>query len=133
MPRYYRVQPAGHALEHTSESSAGDADEGLDVFLHARDLLRLDADRSDYGDEIVVIEGGDWWDNEDVEGVRIDGAEARIVRRLTWDKFDGLVIAALELEGEWWPTRGGYTTEGDRRLIDSDDEAAIAAALTETP
>lgn len=41
MPRYYRIQPAGLGLRHTSESSVGEA-EGLDVFLEARDLLKID-------------------------------------------------------------------------------------------
>jgi len=92
--RYYRVQPAGLEIQgHRSEASVDDDEpEGIDVFLCARGLFRMRLDeREVYGDEVLVIEGGEWWDNEDVEGGRIDPEEATIVRRLTWEEADALV------------------------------------------
>ncbi len=102
--RYYRVQPAG--LEITShvsdDSSERDDDEnpyeaparGLHVFEYPLDTLKTDVARGDlealstyYGDEVVVIEGGECWDNGDVEGVAIDPETARVVARYSLEKW----------------------------------------------
>ena len=107
--RYFRVQPAGLGLDHRSETSACEMEtvvdeelgeievptdrpvlaDGLHVFLNANEAeslnespaLRLDSP------EVVVIEADHHWENEDVEGVCIDGSKARIVARVPHSEF----------------------------------------------
>lgn len=86
MTRYFRIQPAGLGIDHKSEDSNGDRI-SLHVFNDPVSLWGLDVSFSSYGDEIVIIDGGDCWDNGDVEGVAIDGSAAHVVARMTLSQF----------------------------------------------
>lgn len=87
MPRrYYRVQPAGLGLDHRSECSDESLSDGLHVFLNAVEAESL-SEGIGYGDEVVIVEAQRHWSNGDVEGVCVDGVEARIVARVAHAEF----------------------------------------------
>lgn len=88
---YFRIQPKGLDVKgHYSETSTGEISDGLHVFLAPSETFTAiweNGFRDAYGDEIVVIEAGEWWDNGDLEGVCIDPDEARILKRYSWEEW----------------------------------------------
>lgn len=108
----YRIQPKGLGIAgHASESSAG-VRPGIDVFTYATDLFHLDAPRSYYGDEVLVIEAPETEENNDVEGVRVDPRTAKVVARYPVEEFDRRVQRAIGLRGQWTPASGGTSGRG---------------------
>lgn len=86
---FFRLQPSGLGIDHLSETSSGELADGLHVFVGAHEVVRLDALPPEwYGDEVVVIEANHFWPNDDVEGVCIDGAQARVVARIPFSEFN---------------------------------------------
>lgn len=87
--RYFRIQPAGLDLNHLSETSSGDLADGLHVFWVLHQVLSPDTGNpGDYGEEVVILEADHQWPNNDVEGVCVDGATARLVARIPLAKFE---------------------------------------------
>lgn len=95
MATYWRIQPAGLDLSHFSEDSEGEAT-CLHVYTSQQDVIHCAEGNSEgsglngsrlYGDEVVEIEGGESWENGDVEGVAINPATARITKRFSADEF----------------------------------------------
>lgn len=125
---YYRVQPVGLGLGHCSESSNGETAD-LHVFATAGEVFHLDAAvsladvRRVYGGEVVEIAAPESWNNGDVEGVAIDPAAGRIVRRWSLEEF--AVVAARELyddaadlDGtEAWSLHRRHTNPADLEAI----------------
>jgi hypothetical protein len=89
--KYFRIQPKGLEIKgHYSETSIGEEADGIHVFCNPSDIFTAIWENGmieAYGDEILVIEAGDWWDNGDLEGVCIDPEESHIVRRLSWPEW----------------------------------------------
>lgn len=107
MPLYYRIQPAGLGIKgHQSESSAssqpdyeGEDPYGIDVFSSADQVMSSDSwSALDPTDEVLVIEADEDWDNEDVEGCRIDPETATIVDRITLDDWPSYA-AMIDMRG----------------------------------
>lgn len=99
--RYYRIQPVGLGISgHRSLTSADETPYGIDVFTDAADVAGSDSWRArNPDDEVVVIESDDeGWDNEDVEGWRIDPEVATIVQRVSLDDWEAYAESLLETE-----------------------------------
>lgn len=91
---YYRIQPAGKEIKgYCSQTSAGEIADGLHAFKYPYETYHTFqgfAAWEDYGDEIVVVEAEDDWNNEDVEGVCIDPETAKIVARYSTSEWFAL-------------------------------------------
>lgn len=88
MARYFRIQPAGLGIDgHYSTTSNDEQADGLHVFDEPNGVLATDGDSAWYGDEVVVIEGGESWANGDVEGECIDPSEASIIAKYSLEAF----------------------------------------------
>jgi len=110
MSRYFRVQPAGLDIAGHYSQDSGDGIEGLHVFDEPGQVFATDVPMSVYGDEIVVVEAPDSWENGDVEGVCIDPSTAIIVARYApaaflahyWpDLDDGEDPDGFNVRGDW--------------------------------
>lgn len=96
MTRYFRIQPKGLELTgHYSMTSDDTPADGLHVFEGPAQLVGADVPMELYGDEVVVIEAEEDWDNEDVEGCCIDPETAQIVARYTLPEFLALYFPGL--------------------------------------
>jgi len=109
MGHYFRIQPAGldvkghFSIDGKTEDTSELAD-GLHAFMYSWQTFWTDGDRGWYGDEVVVIEASEDWDNGDVEGVCIDPMEAKIVARYSWEDWMSLwksVIGDDSIEDEF--------------------------------
>lgn len=98
MALYYRIQPKGLDIKcHYSELSdsweTGELADGLHVFERPSETFHAiwyNGMREAYGDEIIVIEAEENWDNGDVEGVCIDPESAKVVARYSWNQWVSL-------------------------------------------
>lgn len=98
---YFRIQPAGLDVKgHYSTTSFGELADCLHVFEMPGDTFHLDSDIDEYGDEVVVIESGQSWPNDDVEGVCIDPEDAEIVARFSWSEWIALCKNVIARD---WP------------------------------
>lgn len=110
----FRVQPRGKSLEHRSETSEGNLDDGLHVFANPGEVEYLDGmghmgKRNPYGDEVVVVATKRTRPNSDVEGVKIDGSSSRVLARVPYEKF---VAKDWENEGNLSALIGRWNTPG---------------------
>lgn len=92
---YYRIQPSGMGLDHTSETSNGTTT-GLHVFETPSHVFGSEGHPHDYGDEVVEIESPNHKNNGDVEGVEIDPSKSRITRRWSTKDFPSAVAPWLK-------------------------------------
>lgn len=85
---YYRIQPVGRRIRgHLSETSAGNLD-GLHVFDDPRQIFFTDGPIELYGNEVVELKTASGYSpNYDVEGVKVDSYDAKIVKRYSLDEF----------------------------------------------
>ena len=119
MTLYYRIQPAGLDISgHRSEASDDTLPVGIDVFRSAIDTLCTDVGAQVYGNEVLVIDAAEHWDNGDVEGVRIDPSSARVVARFSFAQWGALWSEAIEEIGGG----EGFVWDGDGRLFESEEE-----------
>lgn len=86
MEKFYRIQPAGKGIDHTSETSSGESD-WLHVFSSAWQVWNTDGNIEDYGDEVVEIEAPRFRDNGDVEGCEVNPVESTLTRRWSLREF----------------------------------------------
>lgn len=92
MATYYRIQPTGLGITgHYSETSVtwetGELADGIHVFTAPCQTFATDGDMDSYGNEVVVIQADQEWDNGDVEGVCIDPEDAQIIARFSWESW----------------------------------------------
>ena len=86
---YYRVQPAGLGLAgHYSLTSNDELADGIHVHNNLYAAVHPDGWLEQYGDELVVISAGRFWDNHDVEGVCVNPNEAVILARIPLADID---------------------------------------------
>lgn len=91
MSIYFRIQPSSLNINgHFSECSDGSVADGLHVFSQPHETFYAIWNNGlieAYGDEILVIEASESWDNGDLEGVCIDPDDAKIIKRYSWSEW----------------------------------------------
>ena len=97
---YYRIQPKGLGVDHTSETSNGKS-KYLHVVRTPAELFGLEGHPHEYGGEhpeVVEVHSPKHRENGDVEGVEVDPKQSVVGRRWTPDEFAQAVYPWLKEE-----------------------------------
>lgn len=143
---YFRIQPKGLGIAgHLSESSDG-SKENLHVFTEPWQVLATDVSPKTYGDEVVVISGGEYVDNGDVEGVGIDPSGASIVARFSYSEWVAKIAQTIGMKDKnggsipsdiksaiRWLKKNGFNYRDVAKAVDAPSSALDELAASFLP